>query len=307
MTDYKQSPFSASLLSADPMQRKMLEAEKELEKVKRQQQKANKKQLKKAPEDTNEVKVKPFWWMLFMFLCSLLYLFPEIVFNASLTDIAGGRNSSEEDLREIELFGRTISGIGVTLLLADLLLKGRHVATAVRAFSYLFFIGVLVWPTVFFGQKWLVDHFIIDVSTPEQRQQAYFSQVLRSALIAKTIQFEGIEYDPDKAHSAIEKTFLAVFGGLVYADDKLVVELNNKKRMIMEKFVYDRAMSDFTEHYEHYNELRKTLQHNYREYAAGSKKYNQALNNAPAQSDKYWLQTQQQVKSGWSQYTASAF
>lgn len=302
MTDYKQSPFSASLLSSDPMQRKMREAEKELTKVKKQQQKTNKKQQKKSHVNTNEIKSKPLWWMLFMFICSLLYLFPEIVFNASLTDIAGGRNSSEEDLREIELFGRTISGIGVTLLLADLLLKGKHVANAVRAFSYLFFIGMLVWPTIFFGQKWLVDHFIIDASTPEQRQQAYFSQVLRSALIEKTIQFDGIEYDPDKAHSAIEKTFLAVFGGLVYADDKLVVELNNKKRMIMEKFVYDRAMSGFTEHYADYNELRKTLQNNYRDYAKGSNKYNQALNNAPTQSDKYWLETQQQVKRGWNQY-----
>ncbi|MGI2225079.1 hypothetical protein [Shewanella frigidimarina] len=303
MTEDNKSPFATNLLNSAPTQKKMESAVKELEKVQKSQQSTAKKVEKQQAVEAQINKTgQPFWWMLLMFICSLVYLFPEAVFNAALTDVAGGRNSSMEDLRLVELFGRSISGIGVTLLLADLLLKGKRVANVTRALGYFALIAVLVWPTVFFGQKWLVDHFIIDASTPEERQQAYLSQLLRSALIENSITFEGIEYDPDKEHSAIEKTFLSVFGGLVYADDKLVDDLKDKKRLIMEKFVRDRAMSRFDEHYDHYDNFRQTLRNKYTEYASGSNQYNQALASVQTRSDSYWLDTQNQVKQGWEQY-----
>ncbi|MCL1065865.1 hypothetical protein L2735_03470 [Shewanella olleyana] len=303
MTDKKQSPFATDLLSATPTQQKMQSAEKELKKVQKKQQSQSAKAAATQERETQIAKMgKPFGWMMFMFICSVLYLFPEAVFNAALTDVAGGKNSTEDDLRAVELFGRTISGIGVTLLLADMLLKGKQVARVGRALGYFCLIAVLVWPTVFFGQKWLVDHFIIDASTPAERQQAYLSQVLRSALIEKSIQFEGIEYDPDSDHNATEKTFLSVFGGLVYADDKLVDDLKQKKRMIMEKFVRDRAMSRFDEHYSNYDDFRLNLRDKYKEYAQGSNQYNQALNTVQSRSDEYWLDTQNQVKQGWEKY-----
>jgi hypothetical protein len=303
MTENNKSPFATNLLNSAPTQKKMQSAVKELEKVQKSQQSTAKKIEKQQAVEAQINKTgTPFWWMLLMFICSLVYLFPEAVFNAALTDVAGGRNSSIEDLRTVELFGRTISGIGVTLLLADLLLKGKRVANVTRALGYFALIAVLVWPTVFFGQKWLVDHFIIDASTPEERQQAYLSQLLRSALIENSITFEGIEYDPNKEHSAIEKTFLSVFGGLVYADDKLVDDLKDKKRLIMEKFVRDRAMSRFDEHYGHYDNFRQTLRNKYTEYASGSNQYNQALASVQTRSDSYWLDTQNQVKQGWEQY-----
>ncbi|WP_394388968.1 hypothetical protein [Shewanella woodyi] len=303
MTDKKHSPFSTELLSSAPTQTKMAAAEKELQKVHKKQQLTAAKQQKKQKVEQQIASVgKPFWWMMAMFICSLVYLFPEAVFNAALTEVAGGRNSSHDDLRAVELFGRTISGIGVTLLLADMLLTGKRVARVGRALGYFSLIALLVWPTVFFGQKWLVDHFIIDASTPEERQQAYLSQVLRSALIEKSIQFEGINYDPDKAHSGTEKTFLSVFGGLVYADDKLVDDLSQKKRMIMEKFVRDKAMSSFDSHYQDYNQFRQTLRGKYQAYADGSAKYNQTLASAPERSDEYWLDTQNQVEQGWGKY-----
>lgn len=303
MTDKKHSPFATELLNTAPTQSKMAAAEEQLKKVqKKLESKAVKQQKQQKIEQQIASTGQPFWWMLLMFICSVLYLFPEAVFNAALTDIAGGHNSSDEELRAVELFGRTISGIGVTLLLADLLLRGKKVAKVGRALGYFTVIALIVWPSVFFGQKWLVDHFIIDASTPEERQQAYLSQVLRSALIEKSIQFEGIQYDPDKAHSGTEKAFLSVFGGLVYADDKLISELSQKKRMIMEKFVRDKAMSNFDSHYQNYDQFRQTLRDKYQAYAQGSAKYNQTIASSPERADEYWLDVQNQIKQGWEKY-----
>ena len=134
MIEDNKSPFATNLLNSAPTQKKMESAVKELEKVQKSQQSTAKKVEKQQAVEAQISKTgQPFWWMLLMFICSLVYLFPEAVFNAALTDVAGGRNSSMEDLRLVELFGRSISGIGVTLLLADLLLKGKRVAKVSRA------------------------------------------------------------------------------------------------------------------------------------------------------------------------------
>ena len=303
MTDDKISPFAASLLSSAPTQKKMQSAVKELEKAKKKQQKQQKKTDKTDVIHAQIAKVgKPFWWMLFMFICSVIYLFPEAVFNASLTDVAGGKGSTEEDLRAVELFGRTISGIGVTLLLADMLLKGKHVARVGKAFALFLLIGVIVWPTVFFGQKWLVDHFIVDASSAGERQQAYLSQVIRSALIQRSVEFEGIKYNPDEEHTALEKAFLSVFGGLVYADDKVVGSLEKRKQKIMTKFVNDYAMARFDQHYGKYDDFRHQLRGHYKEYAKASNDYNQALDSSADRADTYWLEMQNEIKDGWGTY-----
>lgn len=303
MTDKKTSPFAESLLNSAPTQVKMQEAEKALEKLKSKEVKTQKETKRTETIDAQIAKVgKPFWWMLFMFICSVLYLFPEAAFNASLTDVAGGKSATEEDLRAVELFGRTISGIGVTLLLADLLLKGRHVAKVGKALGLFLLIGLVVWPTVFFGQKWLVDHFIVDASTAQERQQAYLSQVIRSALIQRSVEFEGIQYDPNESHTAVEKTFLSVFGGLVYTDDKVVESLEKRKHSIMNKFVNDHAMSKFDQHYSDYNQFRTDLRTRYKSYAESSHKYNESIASSPDRANTYWLEVQNDIKQGWAKY-----
>ena len=244
----------------------------------------------------------PVVWMSLMFVFSVLYLFPEAVFNALLTEVAGGQNSSHDDLRVAELFGRTISGIGVSLLIADLVIKGRFFQPLLR--SVLAFVGILVviWPLVFFGQKWLVDHFIVDPSTPEQRQQAFFSQLLRKALIENSIQIEGVDYQPDKVQTAEEKTFLSVIGGLVYADTALISTLHDRKKDIVGKFVHDQAMNNFDRYYSDYDRFRSELKTQYKSYREKSNEYNQAINSSQKRADKYWLEVQNEVKAGWSKY-----
>ena len=303
MTGKKISPFAEGLLNSAPTQVKMQAAEQALEKLKTKEEKSQKKTERTQIIEAQIAKAgKPFWWMLFMFICSVVYLLPEAVFNASLTDVAGGKSSTEDDLRAVELFGRTISGIGVTLLLADMLLKGKHVAKVGKALGLFLLIGVLVWPTVFFGQKWLVDHFIIDASTAAERKQAYLSQVIRRALIQRSVEFEGIKYNPNESHTALEKTFLSVFGGLVYADDQVIGSLDKRKNAIMRKFVNDHAMSKFDQHYSDYNDFRTQLRTRYKTYVNASNDYNESIASSSERADTYWLEVQNEIKSGWEKY-----
>ncbi|CAM3749085.1 hypothetical protein [Parendozoicomonas haliclonae] len=244
----------------------------------------------------------PVAWMTFMLICSVLYLIPEAVFNAVLTTVAGGQQSTVEDLHVAELFGRTISGIGVSLLLADLIIKGRLATRFCRSLMVLLMILVVAWPTVFFGQKWLVDYLIINPSTSEQRQQAFFAQMLRRALVEKSVVVEGIQYQPDAVHSAEEKTFLSVIGGLVYADNHLITELERRKVEIVSKFVRDQAMNNFTDHYQTYDQFRKQLRGQYLNYRKQSQVYNQAIADSGVRADEYWLQMQNEIADGWRLY-----
>src|SRR5690554_3557890 len=63
-------------------------------------------------------------WGLALLLLSILYLLFEMIFNASLVQVAGSGHASEDELTRIELLGRSLSGIGASLLLAGWALKG---------------------------------------------------------------------------------------------------------------------------------------------------------------------------------------
>lgn len=50
--------------------------------------------------------------------CSLFYLVAEFIFNARLLDTASDILATSDDLRDVEYFGRAVSGIGLSLLVA---------------------------------------------------------------------------------------------------------------------------------------------------------------------------------------------
>ncbi|WP_295895142.1 hypothetical protein [uncultured Vibrio sp.] len=245
---------------------------------------------------------KPKWLMVLLFIGSVLYLFPEVAFNAKLVEIAGGIDVSDEQLHKTELFGRTISGIGVTLLVADLLLKGWFTATKLRAITSLIIITVLVWPTVFFGQKALIDAWLIEPSSAQQRQEAFFSSVLRSSLAMNAINIEGIPYNPDAHAESSEMTFLALIGGLVYSNDSFLHHIEDKKAEILERYIKNRANMNFNEHYDKYKTLRIEVQQAWKEYQTHVSKYNQSLESRHPRANKAWEEVETTIVKGYGDY-----
>lgn len=248
------------------------------------------------------IKSRPMWWAVTMFVLSVCYLFPETVFNAELVAVAGGLDSTDESLRTVELFGRTISGIGVTLLLADLLIRGRLLESKIRAVIAFCGLAILVWPLVYFGQKWLVDEYIIHPSTAQERQHAYYAQVVRSALIRNAVEIDGVPYDPDRQHSSAEMTFLALFSGMVFADEKLMENIDQYQEAIIKQYVRKSAYQDFEESYSSYMELRGQLRQSYQHYREGSQEYNQSLASIPSRTQKYRTEVEADIKDGWKSY-----
>ena len=92
---------------------------------------------------------KPLWWKILLVVLGTLYLIPEAIFNSQLVSLLGLGTPSKENLEHLELFGRSVSGIGVTLLFADFL-KGKFVNSIPKAILSFSILLVFVWSIVFY-------------------------------------------------------------------------------------------------------------------------------------------------------------
>lgn len=244
---------------------------------------------------------KPTLWRVFLFVLSVAYLIPEAIFNAQLVSLIGLGTPQDSQLEQLEVYGRAISGIGATLLLADFL-PARYFRSAISGFSILFALACVVWPTVYFGQKIIVERVLIASSSAEQREQAVLSAAFRDALALNAVSVTGLEYDTGLQNSSENLTFLALFGGLLYADNKLATNLENYKHQIVRQFVQKQTYRDFDLHYQDFSSLYVQLSESYEDYAKGSNTYNQKLAGIPQQEKEYWQSIEQKINQGWSDY-----
>ncbi len=244
---------------------------------------------------------KPTLWRVFLFVLSVAYLIPEAIFNAQLVSLIGLGTPQDSQLEQLEVYGRAISGIGATLLLADFL-PARYFRSAISGFSILFALACVVWPTVYFGQKIIVERVLIASSSAEQREQAVLSAAFRDALALNAVSVTGLEYDTGLQNSSENLTFLALFGGLLYADNKLATNLENYKHQIVRQFVQKQTYRDFDLHYQDFSSLYVQLSESYEDYAKGSNTYNQKLAGIPQQEKEYWQAIEQKINQGWSDY-----
>lgn len=241
-------------------------------------------------------------WVLGLLVLSVIYLLFEMIFNASLVQVAGSGHSTEDELTRTELLGRSLSGIGVSLLFAGWALRGPLLSSRARRWTTAGLIFLITWPLVFFGQRVLIDQYLIEPSSAEQRQRAYYAQLVRQGLATNSIEVEGIAHNPDEAYSGESLTFIALFGALLYADGDLIGKVETHTQAMVRKMVTDAAYRDFPDHYERYQTFRVKLQDDYRRYAEASNTLNTRKTASSQEADKAWQQIDQEISKGWQEY-----
>lgn len=231
-----------------------------------------------------------------------LYLFPEMIFNAELVSTAGSANASHETIQRLELFGRAISGVGVTLLLLDgwrwlpLYSKGKTLLVSLV-------IAVLVWPLVFFGQKYAIDEFLIEPSSAEQRQTAFLSILVKNALATRAVEVEGLPFDYEQPNSAVSQTFLSLFGGLVYANADVLEQIKQSREELATAYVVNQTQDQFPELLAQHARLSELLNDAYNDsYAPAYDDYQQAILDSPQVVAREWQEVQEQLQQGWRDY-----
>ena len=244
---------------------------------------------------------KPTFWRVLFLLLSAAYLVPETIFNARLVSLVGLGTPEEQALEQLEVYGRAISGVGVTLLIGDLL-PAVFYKTVLRGALTLVLLATFTWPSVYFGQKKLVERFLIGQSSAVERENAVLSAAFRDALAINAVEVDGLEFDTNALLNSENLTFLALFGGLLYADETLADNLEAYKNEIIKQFVQKQEYQNFDRHYQDFSMLYERLSVSYSEYAKGSNEFNHTLADIPNREQGYWQTIEQEINQGWQKY-----
>lgn len=237
-------------------------------------------------------------WRLSLFILSILYLFIEAVFNSQLVEIVGAGRVTPDELEQLELFGRAASGIGVTLFIIDLIPDKFFLDSRTKAIK-LIMISAICWPLTFFGQKWLVDTYIIDASTAESRKHAVFSMVFRDALATEAIVIQDLTLDEKQTLPAERKTLLAIFGSLIYSDNSLFSRMESESKQVISNYIDISFDNDSERYYQQYQELSEEVREIYIKYARANNRYSQAIVDIPKTTNDVQKQIDDKIKGGW--------
>ncbi len=79
---------------------------------------------------------------------------------------------------------------------------------------------------------------------------------------------------------------MALFGGMVYADDRLAKVFEDKGGDVIEAMVKKDAYGNFDRHWADYSQLYETLKAQYTDYANASRQYNSALAEIPEKQEQ---------------------
>ena len=162
-------------------------------------------------------------WLWISIVCNIIYLCFELAFNARLVENATNLDASQVEI--LELFGRTLAGVGFLLIVFRFLPKEK--ITALEHWRWkmagILFAAFLV---MFYGQRMYIDA-LVDGSSAEDRYNAQSLLLLKRALVANAVEIEGVDYDEDDIDSAQTQTFIATLGFLVFHSDQGIQSVRN--------------------------------------------------------------------------------
>lgn len=224
-------------------------------------------------------------WKWTVIVLSCFYLLAELIFNYRLVEIMSLPRADKESLNDVEFFGRAISGVGVSLLIADFLigfLKTKYMASVT-----LFGISlVTVGPAVYYGQKELVEYLLVDKSTAEQKQTAFHAQIIKQAMASNLLIINNLPYDPNNSDQPENKTFLAIFGGIAFFNQSIVSTVSENTKKLIDNFYHKESIEALNREYPKYKKVKADIKKSYASYQAASKKYYKSLNSVDAELKK---------------------
>lgn len=160
-------------------------------------------------------------------------------------------------------------------------------AGVLTSFSRLIVLGIVIVPSVYFGQKLLIDG-LVDSASTKQRATAALASQIPVALLWDAVTLKGLELPTQVWTTPEGKTFLAVLPLLAYNSPDLIGSVEKQLRPLVARVVKERVGTPEDAYNLHYvpvaNEIRERWSTDYRSAS-------QAIANATAQqgtTDELW-------------------
>jgi hypothetical protein len=221
---------------------------------------------------------------------TLTYLFFEFSFNAWLLNTVGG-GGSESDVSNLEIYGRTLSGIALALFVCQGFISLYHKITKRPVgFIPVFVVGIRTVLIAYQGLNAFVNKGLIETSTPLERKQYASFVVLQRALVDGKAEIKGLSDDGMLFKTAEGRSFLAIFPYLVSSIDGIETDVFKAKLQVVENQIKEKITAK--DYYDIYKEAMVTTLGKWKDY---SKAGNFDIDG----------EIQKQQRTAWSDYSKS--
>ncbi len=178
-------------------------------------------------------------------------------------------------------------------------------ASARRALS-LGGVVLMAWPAFYHGKPAVVNHYVVDPSSGEERLAAGYITLLRRALIADVVQLEDLTLEGfGGAGSPEAKAFLVMLGPLALSAESLLSWAGRPDNVegLARSLASSRRVVDVEREYAEYERLRgRFLDQLYAPYEAASKRYIERGAELEERARAAWLEMQIELDEGWTEY-----
>ena len=236
-------------------------------------------------------------------LITCLYLLFELAFNARLLDVVGGTATTDQ-VHNIEVFGRLLSGTAAALVVLQLLMtwRSKSATGSPGVIGIAFWCGLTL-VLVYAGLQLFVDA-LVERSSPEFRRQSLNVVLVQRALSNGQAELDGLNDDPKVFTRPEGKAFLALFPVLAVSVDNLDDKIRGAKLELVSQQV-GRQLGGASGYYGKYAEAMKKTSEQWRQYSRGRSVDVDA--EVARQQDRAWRDYQRDLsRRGWTPTTVPA-
>lgn len=233
-------------------------------------------------------------WSIALFTLSLAYLAFELAFNSRIVDGASGAFDATQ-LKALELQGRILSGIGLSLLVA----KKVSPEKLIPFIKNLIILCTVCFCFMFFGQKILVEY-MVNNSTPEERSDAQYIALLKKGITSNSVQLEDISIPEDQLDTPATKAMTSIMGAMIFNSDTFIEKLKASTDSIVSKAAKNDAEKTWKESYSAYQNYQKEVLSSWETYKNGADKFDNAqldvYKKSVAKADEIYIEAGSQFK-----------
>lgn len=242
-------------------------------------------------------------WLVVIFVLELVYVLAEFAFNAALLNTASGQVRNSNAIHQVELAGRILSGIGLSLLMYWAYFRKRiieeTVATGLKTLGLSLIICV---PLMYFGQKIIVEKLIVNGTSGFQRQYAESLILLKNGLQTGAVTMKNVPLSDDGISEPGDMAFLSVMGAiLIGIPDYANVILKNEKSMV-ERVNWIASKDTADQAYPTYQAGSNRLITGYRDYEKASNEYQRSFAANRPKIEQAWSQIARSTEQGYAKY-----
>jgi hypothetical protein len=242
-------------------------------------------------------------WLVVALIIELAYILAEFAFNAALLNTASGQVRNPDAIHQVELAGRLLSGVGLSILMYWTYFRNKiieeTVFTGIKTLALSMLICV---PSMYFGQKLIVEKFIVNGTDGFQRQYAESLILLKNGLQTGAVTLKNVPLSENGITDPGDMAFMSVMGAIMMGiPDYANVILKNERSMV-ERVNLMTSKDTADQAYPIYQEGSNRIITGFRDYQTASNDYASKASANRGKIDQAWSEVERSTEQGYAKY-----